>query len=74
MRDLDAHSWVEAWFPDIGWVTFDPTPAAAPPRSQRDDRRARDRRRGDARDLGGGGSARPRAGERRADRGHELVA
>ena len=26
MRDLDAHSWVEAWFPSIGWVTFDPTP------------------------------------------------
>ena len=26
VRDLDAHSWVEAWFPDYGWVTFDPTP------------------------------------------------
>jgi len=35
VRDLDAHSWVEAWFPGHGWVTFDPTPAAAPPRSQR---------------------------------------
>jgi transglutaminase-like putative cysteine protease len=34
VRDLDAHSWVEAWFPGIGWVTRDPTPAAAPPRSQ----------------------------------------
>jgi len=21
-----AHSWVEVWFPDFGWVTFDPTP------------------------------------------------
>ena len=30
VRDLDAHSWVEAFFPGIGWVTFDPTPAAAP--------------------------------------------
>ena len=30
VRDLDAHSWVEVYFPDIGWVTFDPTPAAAP--------------------------------------------
>jgi transglutaminase-like putative cysteine protease len=30
VRDLDAHSWVEAYFPGIGWVTFDPTPAAAP--------------------------------------------
>ncbi len=34
VRDLDAHSWVEAWFPGYGWVTFDPTPSAAPPRSQ----------------------------------------
>jgi transglutaminase-like putative cysteine protease len=24
----DAHAWVEAWFPDIGWTTFDPTPLA----------------------------------------------
>jgi protein-glutamine gamma-glutamyltransferase len=21
-----AHSWVEVWFPQLGWVTFDPTP------------------------------------------------
>jgi LPXTG-motif cell wall-anchored protein len=34
VRDLDAHSWVEVWFPRIGWVTFDPTPADAPARSQ----------------------------------------
>ncbi len=24
-----AHSWVEAWFPGYGWVTFDPTPGGA---------------------------------------------
>ena len=24
----DAHSWVEAWFAGVGWVPFDPTPAA----------------------------------------------
>jgi hypothetical protein len=24
VRDRDAHSWVEAWFDGIGWVTFDP--------------------------------------------------
>ncbi|MFC4943477.1 transglutaminase TgpA family protein [Pseudonocardia sp. GCM10023141] len=22
----DAHAWVEAWFPQHGWITFDPTP------------------------------------------------
>ena len=34
VRDLDAHSWVEVWFNGIGWVPFDPTPAAAPAESQ----------------------------------------
>jgi transglutaminase-like putative cysteine protease len=34
VRDTDAHSWVEAYFRGIGWVTFDPTPAAAPAASQ----------------------------------------
>ena len=24
-----AHSWTEVWFPEYGWVTFDPTPAGA---------------------------------------------
>jgi transglutaminase-like putative cysteine protease/phosphatidylserine synthase len=37
VRDLDAHSWVEVWYKGIGWVTFDPTPAAAPARSQPND-------------------------------------
>ena len=32
VSDLDAHAWVEAWFPDYGWVRFDPTPAVAPAR------------------------------------------
>jgi transglutaminase-like putative cysteine protease len=26
IRSSDAHSWVEAWLPDRGWTTFDPTP------------------------------------------------
>ena len=30
VSDIDAHAWVEAWFPHYGWVRFDPTPAAAP--------------------------------------------
>ncbi|MEA2291078.1 MAG: protein-glutamine gamma-glutamyltransferase [Solirubrobacteraceae bacterium] len=37
VRDLDAHSWVEVWYSGYGWVTFDPTPATAPPRSQPDE-------------------------------------
>jgi transglutaminase-like putative cysteine protease len=28
VRASDAHSWVEVYFPAIGWMTFDPTPAA----------------------------------------------
>jgi len=30
-RVKDAHAWVEAWFPDRGWTTFDPTPPSALP-------------------------------------------
>src|SRR5277367_1892394 len=26
IRTSDAHSWVEAWLPQRGWTTFDPTP------------------------------------------------
>jgi transglutaminase-like putative cysteine protease len=37
VRDMDAHSWVEVYFPGIGWVTRDPTPADAPARSQTSD-------------------------------------
>jgi len=29
VRARDAHSWVEAYFPQYGWITFDPTPAGA---------------------------------------------
>jgi len=29
VRASDAHSWVEVYFPENGWVVFDPTPAAA---------------------------------------------
>jgi hypothetical protein len=32
VRALDAHAWVEAYFPAHGWVTFEPTPAYYLPR------------------------------------------
>jgi transglutaminase-like putative cysteine protease len=35
VSDVDAHAWVEAWFPHYGWITFDPTPPAAPARGGR---------------------------------------
>lgn len=28
VRQSDAHSWVEVYFPKHGWIAFDPTPAA----------------------------------------------
>ncbi len=28
VRASDAHSWVEAYFPNYGWIQFDPTPPA----------------------------------------------
>jgi len=31
VRASNAHSWVEAFFPGYGWVSFDPTPAAPAP-------------------------------------------
>jgi transglutaminase-like putative cysteine protease len=32
VRGLDAHAWVEAYFPEYGWVSFEPTPAYFLPR------------------------------------------
>ena len=70
VRDRDAHSWVEAWFDGIGWVTFDPTPSATPARSliasiNAPTQSAAERRRGRRRDRPAGPRAtRPaRAGE-----------
>ena len=65
IRDLDAHSWVEVYFADIGWVTFDPTPPVAPAQSQVPgfDLGGGDR---DARDASAGGDEAPGS-----DRGSE---
>ncbi|WP_137283982.1 transglutaminase TgpA family protein [Halorussus salinisoli] len=32
VRGLDSHAWVEVYFPEVGWVKFDPTPGG--PREQ----------------------------------------
>jgi protein-glutamine gamma-glutamyltransferase len=29
VRDEDAHAWIEVYFPHVGWVPFNPTPAVA---------------------------------------------
>ncbi|ESP87285.1 DUF3488 and transglutaminase-like domain-containing protein [Candidatus Halobonum tyrrellensis] len=29
VRGLDSHAWVEVYFPETGWVRFDPTPGGA---------------------------------------------
>jgi protein-glutamine gamma-glutamyltransferase len=29
VRDVDAHAWIEVYFPTVGWVPFNPTPSAA---------------------------------------------
>jgi len=30
VKELDAHAWVEAFFPTFGWIEFEPTPSQAP--------------------------------------------
>jgi protein-glutamine gamma-glutamyltransferase len=77
VRDLDAHSWVEVYFSGIGWVTFDPTPAAAPadrPGGQSDSSRSSEDSAanitGDSTGAPGGDRpSRAQAGERDGDRG-----
>jgi transglutaminase-like putative cysteine protease len=35
VRGYNSHAWVEAYFPDYGWVRFDPTPAGPRTAAQR---------------------------------------
>ena len=35
VRELNAHAWVEVYFPQYGWIEFEPTPSEAPfPRAE----------------------------------------
>lgn len=36
VRGLDSHAWVEVYFPEHGWVAFDPTPADPRQSAERD--------------------------------------
>jgi protein-glutamine gamma-glutamyltransferase len=68
VRDTDAHSWVEAWFDEYGWVTLDPTPAATPARSQIAAlERPPEEDEGDDDESDAGGGSAPRTGGVRPD-------
>ena len=30
VKQVNAHAWVEAWFPTYGWIEFEPTPSETP--------------------------------------------
>ncbi|MFB6141134.1 MAG: DUF3488 and DUF4129 domain-containing transglutaminase family protein [Halosimplex sp.] len=49
VRGLDAHSWVEVYFPSVGWVRFDPTPAG--PREAAEQQRLTDARENNRTDV-----------------------
>jgi hypothetical protein len=44
VRGYNSHAWVEVYFPDVGWVKFDPTPAG--PRQDAEQDRLSDARQG----------------------------
>ncbi|HVR88125.1 MAG TPA: transglutaminaseTgpA domain-containing protein [Candidatus Limnocylindria bacterium] len=50
VHELNAHAWVEVYFPQYGWIEFEPTPSEAPfPRAET---------------IGGAGSSGPDSGDR----------
>jgi predicted nucleic acid-binding protein len=60
VRGLDSHAWVEVYFPDVGWVRFDPTPAG--PRSTAEQTRLTEARQNDEPGVDTN-ETRPEAGE-----------
>jgi transglutaminase-like putative cysteine protease len=49
VRGMNAHVWAEVYFPEVGWVRFDPTPAG--PRQAAEDETLREARSGDLPDI-----------------------
>ena len=54
VRGLDSHAWVEVYFPDVGWVQFDPTPAG--PRGTAENTRLTEARQSGQPDVDVGGT------------------
>ena len=59
VRGLNSHAWVEVYFPEVGWVEFDPTPSV--PRRQAEQAAVNQAGSGDSGSGGGsgGGSSDP---------------
>jgi MYXO-CTERM domain-containing protein len=49
VRGYDSHAWVEVYFPDAGWIRFDPTPGG--PRTAVENASLEDARAGNATDI-----------------------
>ncbi|MFC6724138.1 transglutaminase domain-containing protein, partial [Halobium palmae] len=54
VRGLDSHAWVQVYFPETGWVNFDPTPGG--PRESAENARIEEARRNDAQNVDTDGS------------------
>jgi transglutaminase-like putative cysteine protease len=54
VRGLDSHAWVEVYFPDVGWVKFDPTPGG--PRQEAENARVEQARESNVSDVDTGES------------------